>query len=224
MRFLEKKLHAQDPNAPLGTANNPSHRIITIANGITLARIALTLLFLVLFCLRENRILCLVIYAASAITDFLDGYIARATQTVSWFGKLLDPLVDRFLIFSGVIGLCVVGELPLWIPCLLIGRDALLGLGMLVIKHIKHRPIDVLFIGKVTTALLMFGFAWMLLGWPVIEGISLIHLSWLPGLSSEPACMGIFLVYAGVICSLITFILYIIEGALAFFESNKAGK
>ena len=49
LKFLEDKIHAADPSAPVGTSNNPSFQILTVANCITVARIVLTVVFLVLF-------------------------------------------------------------------------------------------------------------------------------------------------------------------------------
>ena len=55
------------------------------------------------------------LYAAAASTDWLDGQIARRTGTVTEIGKAIDPLVDRLLIASGVIGLYIEQRLPLWV-------------------------------------------------------------------------------------------------------------
>lgn len=212
LKFLEDKIHADDPTAPVGTSNNPSWKVLTVANAITVCRIVLTVVFLVLFVQKFNRVACLVIYAVAASTDFLDGQVARRTQTVSWFGKLLDPAVDRFLLFTGVLGLCVVGELPVWIPVLIIGRDVALAIGMARLQRYRKRPVDVLFIGKVATALLLVGFSWMLLDLPVVPGWNLIDVSWLPLLNGTAACPGILVVYAGVIVSMTTGVLYFMEG------------
>ena len=69
-------------------------------------------------------------------------------------------------------------------------------------------PIDVVYIGKVTTALLMSGFSLLLLGFPTIEGLGLIDASWLPVLNSTGGCIGILFVYAGCVCSVITAAIY----------------
>lgn len=209
--FLDKKLHASDPDAPVGTSYNPSFKVCTIANIISFSRILLTLAFFFLFIQHANRFLCVSIYAIAAITDFLDGQIARRTQTVSWVGKLLDPAVDRLLLFTGVVGLWWVGELPLWIPLAIVSRDALVGLGMLAIKKYRPRPLDVLFIGKVATATLMVGFSWLLLGVPRIEGLGLVNVSWLPLLNGDAACPAILIVYVGVILSITTGVGYLLE-------------
>lgn len=210
-KFLDKKLHASDPSAPVGTSFNPSFKVFTAANVLSFSRILLTLVFFFLFIQHANRYLCVGLYGLAALTDFLDGQIARRTQTVSWIGKLLDPAVDRFLLFTGVVGLWWIGELPPWIPLAIVGRDAVVGLGMLIIKKYRPRPLDVLFIGKVATATLMVGFSWLLLGIPRIGGLGLIDAPWLPLLNKEAACPAIILVYIGVILSLTTGFFYILE-------------
>ena len=103
----------------IGTSDYPSNKIFTISNFITFTRLILTGVFLYLFVTDQNRYVALAIYAIAASTDWLDGQIARMTKTVSWLGKMLDPIVDRALLFTGVVGLVARGELPLWI-CLAI--------------------------------------------------------------------------------------------------------
>ena len=142
----------------IGTSDYPSNKIFTISNFITFTRLILTGVFLYLFVTDQNRYVALAIYAIAASTDWLDGQIARMTKTVSWLGKMLDPIVDRALLFTGVVGLVARGELPLWICLAIVGRDVYLFLGNFVVRHYHRRPIDVVFIGKLATALLMSGF------------------------------------------------------------------
>ncbi len=209
-----------NPDIPLGTPDNPNYQVFTIANVITFFRLILTLVFLYLFVTDSNRYVALAIYAIAASTDWLDGQIARATQTVSWYGKLLDPLCDRFLLFTGVLGLAYRGELPLWIPVLLIGRDVYLGAGSKYLQKYRRRPLDVVYIGKVATAFLLFGFTWMLLGVPTLSGFGISQSSWLPLLNDQAACVGILFVYIGCICSVATAVVYTIQG-LAVVNSGK---
>ena len=68
-----------------------------------------------------------------------------------------------------MLGLVVRGELPIWVCVLIIGRDIYLGIGTLIVRHYHRRPIDVVFPGKIATALLMTGFSLMLLGFPIID-------------------------------------------------------
>ncbi|MDM8270995.1 CDP-alcohol phosphatidyltransferase family protein [Thermophilibacter provencensis] len=197
---------------PVGTSGNPSTQVLTVANVITFCRLALTIVFLFLFATGSNRAAALVCYVVAAATDFLDGQVARRTQTVSWLGKIMDPIMDRVLLFTGVLGLLIVGELPLWVPVFVIGRDVYLAVGGLILQRYRRRPIDVAYVGKAATALLMFGFCDLLLGLPVIPGLGLVDAVWLPGLNDQASALGILFVYAGVICSLITAVVYTAEG------------
>lgn len=208
-------------DSPVGTSENPSSQVFTVANLITLCRFCLTIAFLALFAGGHHRTAALVCYVVAATTDFLDGQVARRTQTVSWLGKIMDPIMDRVLLFTGVLGLLIVGDLPLWVPVFVIGRDVYLGIGGLVLQHFRRRPIDVVYVGKAATALLMFGFCDLLLGVPVIEGLGLADVSWLPGLNAHAAALGIFFVYAGIVCSIITAFVYTAKGIQVIRQSRQ---
>lgn len=199
--------------APIGTPDNPSNQVLTAANGITFCRLILTFVFLYIFCTRGNRWVALTCYAVAAVTDFLDGQVARRTQTVSWVGKIMDPIMDRVLLFTGVLGLLAVGELPLWIPLFVIGRDAYLTCGALIVRYFRRRPIDVVYIGKIATACLMTGFSFLLLGMPIIDGLNLVSVPWLPVLNAQSGGLGLIFVYAGVLCSAATAIVYTVQAA-----------
>ena len=194
---------------PVGSSNNPSNAIFTVANVITFCRLILTLIFLVLFSTGGNRWVALGCYVTAAVTDFLDGQIARRTQTVSWLGKIMDPIMDRVLLITGVLGLFVIG------------RDVYLTLGALAVRKFRRRPIDVVFVGKTATAFLMTGFSLLLLGIPVVSGLGLVNVSWLPGLNSESSALGIFFVYIGIVFSAITAIVYTGEAAKIVKDSKN---
>lgn len=203
----------------IGTSDYPSNKVFTISNVITTLRLILTFVFLYLFVTDFNRYIALAIYAVAASTDWLDGQIARMTKTVSWLGKLLDPLVDRALLFTGVVGLVARGELPLWICLVIVGRDLYLFLGNFIVRRFHKRPIDVVYSGKIATALLMSGFTLMLLGMPMLDGLSFVSTSFLPGLNAAAAPLGIFFVYAGVAFSVLTALIYTYKGLTAIKQA-----
>ena len=207
----------------VGTSDYPSNKILTIPNVITVIRLILTFVFLYLFTSGTNRTAALIVYAIAASTDWLDGQIARMTKSVSWLGKTLDPIVDRALLFTGVLGLVLTGELPFWVCAVVIGRDIYLALGGMALHHFHKRPIDVVYTGKIATALLMSGFTLMLLGVPVVDGLSIFPetATAFPGLNGTPAPLGIFFVYIGVIFSLITGVIYTIKGVQAVYHAVK---
>ena len=200
--------------APLGTSENPSHEIWTLANFVTFCRLVFTVAFLVLFVQNDpqTRSLALWLYAIAACTDFLDGQIARRTQTVSWAGKVMDPVMDRVLLFTGVLGLMITGELPVWVAVFVVGRDAILAAGSMWLRMYQTRPLDVTYVGKAATALLMTGFVDLLFNVPVVPGLGIVGVAWLPGLNAQSCALGMFCVYVGVVCSAIAAVLYYYRG------------
>lgn len=225
--WLENKVRQgfePDTEAPLGSSDNPSSKILTVANVITVCRMLLTVVFLVLFVEGVNRPLALVIYTLAACTDWLDGQVARRTQSVSWFGKILDPICDRFLLFTGVLGLVLTEELPAWVACFVIGRDVYLAIGGLIVRQFRERPVDVTYVGKTATALLMTGFCLLLLGVPVLNGFGITKASWLPLLNSTKGPLGLLFVYVGCVFSFLAAVLYTVEGAAIVKEALKRNK
>ncbi len=199
------------------------HRTVySVANLITIARLLLVPFFFSTLISDEgqrSRLVAFVIYAVAASTDWLDGQIARRTNTVTQFGKTIDPLVDRLLLAAGVVGLYLVGDLPLWIPVLLILRDAYLLTGASLLER-RSAMLPVSYIGKATTAVLLFGFSLLILGWPVVGGLAIIEQSWLPGLGSAPAPLGILFIYIGIVLSLSTAAKYTAAGIEALRGSS----
>lgn len=92
-------------------------------------------------------------FILAAITDILDGFVARRTR-VTTLGRFLDPTADKLLLASAFIMLPVLGALPVWITVVVVSRDVIIALGYLLIylnwksAQIKVRPL-----GKATTFL-----------------------------------------------------------------------
>lgn len=188
-----------------------SNRIFTVPNLISVIRLCLIPVYFALL-FNGFDILATFIFALAAGTDWVDGQIARRTNSVSKVGQLLDPAVDRILMISGVIGLFVVGRLPLWIIIVVLVRDLFLLIGgAYTLKRYQVR-VPVIFPGKVATALLFIGFAGLLLNWPLLPGLGLTDVSWLPGFGVQACSWGIWFVYAGLLLALITTIYYIVVG------------
>jgi cardiolipin synthase len=183
-------------------ASEHTHDIYSIANIITVLRLILVPLFFAVLINGQNDILAFLLFTIAASTDWLDGQIARRTGTVTALGKAIDPLVDRLLIASGVVGLYVEHRLPLWIPLVLVARDVALGYGVWRLETVYHRRMAVTMAGKATTALLLIGFADLILGWPTVPGLGVVNSPALPGFGTEPAILGIWFVYVGVVFSL----------------------
>jgi len=195
------------PSAP-DAPDDLSHDIYTVANIVTVLRLILVPFFFAVLINGENNGLAFALFAVAASTDWLDGQIARRTGTVTALGKAFDPLVDRLLIASGVLGLYIVDRLPGWIVVLLFARDMYLMYGAWRLEQFHHKRMPVTFAGKVTTAVLLVGFADLILGWPVVPGLGIVESPYLPGLGSEPAVLGVLIVYVGVLLSVGTAVHY----------------
>ena len=89
-----------------------SDKILTAPNVVTFIRFLLIPIFLWLLFGAKQEVAALVVFAIASCTDWVDGQLARRTNQVSKLGKLLDPLVDRFLLAAGVIAIVLLGRLP----------------------------------------------------------------------------------------------------------------
>jgi CDP-diacylglycerol---glycerol-3-phosphate 3-phosphatidyltransferase len=98
------------------------------ANAVTIARIALVPFFvLALFADGGHsvtwRLVATGIFLLAAVTDRLDGYLARRDNLVTDLGKLLDPIADKLLIGAGLIGLSILGDLQWWVTIAILVRE-----------------------------------------------------------------------------------------------------
>jgi CDP-diacylglycerol--glycerol-3-phosphate 3-phosphatidyltransferase len=81
------------------------------------------IVILMLFPNRFCTFMAAILFSAAAITDYLDGYIARTRGLVSTLGKIMDPVADKLLVSSAFIMLTALGWVPAWIVCIIIGRE-----------------------------------------------------------------------------------------------------
>ncbi len=98
---------------------------MTIPNWITFSRL-LALPFL-LYGLHnptpQSRWVCLAIFLVAALTDWLDGYLARKLNQISELGKFLDPLVDKLLVLAPLLALIELGQVSAWAVFLILARE-----------------------------------------------------------------------------------------------------
>ncbi|MCC6751201.1 MAG: CDP-diacylglycerol--glycerol-3-phosphate 3-phosphatidyltransferase [Deltaproteobacteria bacterium] len=106
-------------------ASNIRDEITTLPNLLTMLRIVLIPAVLV-YIDNESPLrsfaACL-LYAASAITDFLDGYVARRSGRTSILGKFLDPLADKLLVMATLVWMVPLGRIEPWVVILLLTRE-----------------------------------------------------------------------------------------------------
>ena len=102
-----------------------NRRIINLPNAITLLRIGiLPVLFLILLEPGEAMSLAIsILFILAALTDLLDGYVARRYNIVTRMGKLLDPIADKIIMSAALVLLIPVGRAPAWVVALMVMRD-----------------------------------------------------------------------------------------------------
>ena len=145
--------------------------VVNVANMLTLLRLLLVPFFA--WCLlndsgdnRTWRIVAWVVFAIASVTDQADGYLARSRNLVTEFGKVADPIADKALTGTALVGLSVIGELPWWVTALVLGREV--GVTALRFWVIRHGVIPASRGGKVKTFVLSFAIGLYILpltGW-----------------------------------------------------------
>ncbi len=100
-------------------------QVLTLPNGLTIVRIlAIPIILFLLFDPDPvYRLVTTVIFLLVAVTDTLDGYLARRRGMVTTLGKFLDPLADKLLIVAALIALIPTRGIPAWMVIVIIGRE-----------------------------------------------------------------------------------------------------
>ncbi|NIR14242.1 MAG: CDP-alcohol phosphatidyltransferase family protein [Desulfobacterales bacterium] len=124
---------------------------MTVPNLITTIRIILAPVF-VIYLINDQFLPALIVFLLCAVSDGLDGMVARLMNQRSKLGAYLDPLADKLLLVAAFVTLSVRGYLPAWLTVLVFSRDTIILLGVLVLFlnrmefSIKPTPVS-----KITT-------------------------------------------------------------------------
>lgn len=148
---------------------------MNLPNKLTMTRIILVPVFMAVM-LMEHYLLALLIFSIAAITDFFDGYLARKHDLVSSFGKIMDPLADKLLVFSALVCFIQLDVVSVWAPIIIIAREFFVT-SMRVVAVSKGKVIAASWWGKVKTNVQLFALigAMLLLGFnnPQFYGYSI---------------------------------------------------
>ena len=156
-----------------------------IPNALTLARFAAIPVFAWLY-LRAGDGAAWgagLFFAGAALTDQIDGYLARRWDVHSAFGKVADPLADRLMIGTAVVLMWASGRIPLAAAVIVLARDLALVLGYKLLAP-RGFELEVTFLGKLATWVLYAGLGFVLVSeegtaWPLVilwigVGLSLV--------------------------------------------------
>lgn len=130
----------------------PSARILTLPNIISSLR--LIAIPLVLLCMWERDLTwALLLFITAAVSDFLDGLLARLLKQKTLFGMYLDPIADKLLLSSSFLILAMTGEVPWLVTNLVLARDLAIVAAVVVLRLTTDlRRFPPTFLGKVNTS------------------------------------------------------------------------
>ena len=131
---------------------------MNLPNKLTILRVILIPFFLVALmvsCIPGGKWIALVIFCVAAITDTLDGQIARKYNLITNFGKFMDPLADKLLVCSAMIALIELDRIPAWVVIIIIAREFIIS-GFRLIAADKGIVIAAGWWGKIKTVVQMF--------------------------------------------------------------------
>lgn len=127
-------------------------RILTPSNQITLLRLVFVPVFAILVLQLHYRA-ALAVLLAAAVSDVLDGTVARLLQQESPLGVALDPIADKLLMTAGYLSLSLRGALPWWLTIVVLSRDVAIIMTALLISLVAgYRPFHPSLLGKASTA------------------------------------------------------------------------
>jgi CDP-diacylglycerol--glycerol-3-phosphate 3-phosphatidyltransferase len=140
---------------------------LNLPNLLTMGRILMIPLFLWLLDSETPRACfwAALVFALAAITDILDGYLARRLGIVSVLGKFLDPLADKLIVMASLVWMVPMGRIAPWAVVVLIGREISVT-GLRSIAASEGVVISAGQEGKTKTALQMIGIIALVLGYP----------------------------------------------------------
>jgi len=150
---------------------------MNLPNQLTVFRLILTAIFVAVLsgpAFDGKYTLGLLLFVLAAITDFLDGYLARKLDLITNFGKLMDPLADKVMVMAGFVLLVELGKLPAWAVIIILTREFLVtGLRLVAASHGRVMAAEAL--GKHKTIWQMITLIYFLLSLTVVESA----MSWL---------------------------------------------
>ncbi|NUN12662.1 MAG: CDP-diacylglycerol--glycerol-3-phosphate 3-phosphatidyltransferase [Myxococcales bacterium] len=146
---------------------NLREEIWNLPNVLTLMRVLVIpiVVWLMLVDTRQSALAATLLFSAAAITDFLDGYIARKRGLVSLWGQFLDPLADKLIVMASSITLVALAKLPVWLVVILLAREIAIT-SLRGFAQGEGLTIHVVQTGKWKTALQLAGLVTLLIGYP----------------------------------------------------------
>lgn len=149
---------------------------LNLPNLLALFRIALAPLMLWFLIDRDNTLFATwhpswldyfagLIFVIASVTDFFDGFIARAWNQMTKLGGILDPLADKMLMLAGFLGLMVIDRASAWAVFLILSREFFIT-GLRVVAVSEGKNVASTLSGKIKTVVQMIAIGFLFMNWP----------------------------------------------------------
>ncbi len=186
--------------------SNSENKIFTIPNILSFFRLLLIPAILVTYFYYEYYLLSAIFLIISALSDIIDGFIARKFDMVSNLGKILDPIADKLTQIAVLFCLCFKFHQVILPALVLVIKEIASGIvGLIVVKRIRHN-LSAEWHGKLATVLLY--------------AVMMLHLFW----TDAPKVLSYILVGLSVLGLILSFTLYIIRYAKILKQNPKVTK
>jgi CDP-diacylglycerol--glycerol-3-phosphate 3-phosphatidyltransferase len=217
-RFRRTRRPRIDPALRAQRRRSLKQDALNLPNLLTMGRVAI--IPLVLWLLDrgtpEDCAWAAIVYAGAAITDLLDGYLARKLNVVSVLGKFLDPLADKLLVMASLIWMVPMGRVAEWVVVLLLAREISIT-GLRSIASSEGVVIAAGGGGKSKTALQMIGILCLIIGYPYHLSLGFYDLGMV-----DLVYVGRWLIYISLIFSITSAFQYV--GLFAEAVEAKRGR
>ncbi len=113
---------------------------MNLANKLTISRIILAGIFILFLFIKGPAAKCvaMAVFLAACVTDYYDGYLARKTNSITAFGKLMDPIADKILILGAFLAFVEMEIIPAWMVIIIIARELVItGIRILALSQNK---------------------------------------------------------------------------------------
>jgi cardiolipin synthase (CMP-forming) len=137
---------------------------MNLPNLLSIFRLFITIFFII--AINYNRFdIALLLFSIQAISDLLDGFLARIMKAKTSLGAFLDPMADKVMIVSSYIVLSIHNIIPFWVTFIVIIRDLIISTGFLILYKLSYKgnPTPII-LSKITTLSQMFTVIYIL--WP----------------------------------------------------------
>jgi CDP-diacylglycerol--glycerol-3-phosphate 3-phosphatidyltransferase len=201
----------------MATMRSLKQEVLNTPNLLTIGRVAIIPLVIVLLDrgTPSDCIWAALVYSAAAITDLIDGYLARRWNIVTVLGKFLDPLADKLLVMATLVWMVPMGRIPAWAVVLLLARE----ISITALRGIASSEGVIISAGgggKAKTALQMVGILFLIIGYPYYLSLGSISLGLV-----DLITVGRALVYLSLVFSVVSAFQYVALFARALDEKGQ---